>query len=183
MQPPNPPNPPIPAGARAYRVSEVVDGVEYMGYVNSPYLLNNGERGIAQRINRAPQPNVVRLLAPPYVQDFVDNQYSTATFFNITHYVPSAELTGFFENPANLATITALTPDEREVIRQRAGGNAANRRLVAMRAYLARRGRVRPGGAGGGAAGGGAAGGGAAVGGSRRKSVRKNKKRQSRKYK
>ena len=168
------PNPPIPAGAHAYRVNELVNGVEYMGYVNSVYIPNVGERGVAQHI--LGPPNVVNLVEPGRVHPFVNNAFSTATFYNITHFIPYEEIAEYFENPANEATINALTAAERDIIAQRTmqrlTGNATGRRLQLVTQRMRNRGLLPA----------------PAVGGTRsikrinRKFCRKNNKRQSRKY-
>jgi hypothetical protein len=163
------PNPPIPAGADAYRVNQLVNGVEYMGYVNSVYIPNVGERGVAQHILGAP--NVVNLVEPGRVHPFVNNAFSNATFYNIVHFIPYEEIAEYFENPANQATINALTAAERHIIAQRTmqrlASNAEARRVLPITALMRNRGWL---------------GGTRSIKRTNRKVVRKNNKRQSRKY-
>lgn len=164
------PNPPIPAGAQVYRVNELVNGVEYMGYVNSVYLPNEGERGVVQHIPGAP--NVVNLVEPGRVHAFVNNAFSNATFYNIANFIPFEEFAAYFENPANQATINALTAAERDIIAQRTmqrlRNNATDRRSQLLLARLRTRGLL---------------GGTRSIRRTNRKVVRKNNKRQSRKNK
>jgi len=160
------PNPPFPAGAHPYLVTEVLDGVEYMGY----YLVvgnNDGFRGVAEHYEMLPGSPAVRLLGnPPYYRSYAIQHWgNTFRFLNILHFLQGEELVTYYQNPANTATINALNDAERAVIQQKLGAYAAQRRMAAGAAYVR------------------------AVGGFRRsrtnyrKSVRKNKKRQSRKYK
>jgi len=158
-------NPSIPAGAHPYLITEVLDGVEYMGYYNREQN-NIGHRGVAEHAVSAFGMHYVALRNPPlYRYGFALQHYGNRfRFYNILHFLQGEELVTYYQNPANAATINALNDVERAVIQQKLGAYAAQRRMLAGAAYVR-----------------------GAVGGFRRsrtnsrKSFRKNKKRQSRK--